>query len=70
MLWIARNGAQWRELPEAYGSWQTVYARFANTLESVFCALSTDADKENPSLDSTCIKVYERANGEGRAGKD
>ena len=52
MLWIAHSGAQWRELPEAYGPWQSVYARFAKwrgdgTLEAVFRALSADADMEN-----------------------
>ena len=68
LLWIVRSGAQWREMPEAYGSWQSVYARFAKwrddgTLEAIFRALSADADMENLSLDSICIKVYERANG-------
>ena len=69
MLWIVRCGVQWRELPEAYGPWQSVYARFAKwrddgTLEAIFYALSADADMENLSLDSTCIKVHESANGE------
>ena len=59
---------QKRELPEAYGPRQSVYARFAKwrddgTLETIFRALSADADMENLSLDSTCIKVHESANG-------
>lgn len=29
MLWIVRTGAPWRDLPERYGSWKTVYHHFA-----------------------------------------
>lgn len=30
MVWIARNGAPWHDLPERYGSWKTVYSRLSN----------------------------------------
>ena len=49
-------------------------ARFAKwrddgTLEAIFHALSADADMENLSLDSTCSKVHESANGGGKKGR-
>lgn len=28
MVWIARTGAPWRDLPPRYGPWKTVYHRF------------------------------------------
>ena len=71
MLWIARSGARWRELPKTYSSWQSVYARFCKwrddrTLKRIFLTLSQDADDadmEHVSIDSTCIKVHQSANG-------
>ena len=28
VFWILRAGAPWRDLPERYGAWETVYRRF------------------------------------------
>jgi putative transposase len=28
VLWIARTGSPWRDLPEAFRNWFTVYTRF------------------------------------------
>ena len=28
MIWICRTGAPWRDLPEVFGKWGTVYRRF------------------------------------------
>jgi transposase len=27
MLWVARTGSSWREMPEDYGKWETAYRR-------------------------------------------
>jgi hypothetical protein len=27
MLWVARTGSSWREMPEEYGKWETAYRR-------------------------------------------
>lgn len=28
MFWVLCSGAPWRDLPERYGPWKTVYTRF------------------------------------------
>ena len=71
ILWFAKSGAPWRELPERYGLWQTVYACFRKwknlgVFEAIFHAMSGDADMENISIDSTSCKVHQSANGGGK----
>jgi transposase len=28
ILWVARTGSSWREMPEEYGNWETAYRRY------------------------------------------
>jgi transposase len=30
VLWIVRTGSPWRDLPEAFGDWNSVFRRFTN----------------------------------------
>lgn len=40
VIWRFRTGSQWREMPEEFGAWQTVYDRFAQWRDiGVFAAL-------------------------------
>ncbi len=73
IMWIARSGAAWRDLPERYGAWQTAYKRFvqwqeSGLLEKVFHDLSADADYETLSIDSTYIKAHKASAGAQRGG--
>lgn len=68
ILWIARSGAPWRDLPERFGSWKTVYSRFCKwrddgTLLTIFQHLTQEADYENLSIDSTSIKAHQHSAG-------
>ena len=68
ILWIARSGSAWRDLPERYGSWKTVYSRFCKwrddgTLFTIFHTLNADADYENLSIDSTIIRAHQHSVG-------
>jgi transposase len=37
MFWVLNSGAQWRDMPERYGSWETVYGRYRRwTREGLF----------------------------------
>lgn len=35
IFWVFCSGAKWRDLPERYGPWSTVYARFRHGVMTV-----------------------------------
>ena len=52
ILWILGTGAPWRDLPERYGPWQTVYGRFNQWREDglwqrIFEQVQVDADQHD-----------------------
>ena len=78
-MWKLCTGAQWRDLPERYGPWQTVYERFVRwRREGLFNRLLDRLRlKRNaeglPNLDLWCIdsnsvRASRSAAGAGKKG--
>lgn len=68
VLWIARTGSPWRDLPEVFGRWNTVFKRFrhwvkADVFKRIFDALSGDPDLEFAMVDGSIVKVHRHGQG-------
>jgi transposase len=72
--WKLATGAPWRDLPERYGSWQTVYTRCwrwsrAGVFDQLFAAIQRRADAageidwELHFVDGTVIRAHQHAAG-------
>jgi transposase len=72
--WKLATGAPWRDLPERYGPWQTVYTRFwrwsrAGVFDRLFAAIQQQADAageidwELHFVDGTVIRAHQHAAG-------
>lgn len=68
ILWIAKTGAPWRDLPECFGIWNSVYQRFNRWCKRgvwllLLEALGGDPDLEHLLLDSTIVRAHQHAAG-------
>lgn len=80
VLWRFRTGSGWREVPERYGPWSTVYSRFrAWALAGVFqhlmdaliaeAAARGQAGLELVSVDSTVVRAHHESAGLAVSGE-
>ena len=68
VLWRVRTGAPWRDLPPAFGRWNSQFRRFrrwakAGTFESLFKDMNNDPDLEYALIDGTIVQVHQKATG-------
>lgn len=74
ILWVMRTGAPWRDMPERFGNWKTIYNRFANWAKRglwhrFFKALQLQVDPAASLLDASVVRAHQDAAG-GKGGPD
>ncbi|MGF6919780.1 transposase [Paraburkholderia sp. 40] len=68
VLWIARTGSPWRDLPSEFGRWHTVYMRFSRwrrtgVWQRVVNALAGETEIDRVLIDSTVVRAHQHSAG-------
>lgn len=67
IFWIILTGSAWRQMPEFFGKWTTIYSRFkrwskTGIFEKIFKIFAKRVKKRCPSMmDSTYVKAHRTA---------
>jgi len=75
VLWMMRTGSPWRDLPEVFGDWNSVFRRFSRwsskgAWQRIFQAMPDDTDVEYRIVDSTIIRATNTPLGRRRGAED
>ena len=68
VIWIAKTGAPWRDLPERFGPSRTIFNRFsawaaANRWDAIFKALAIGDDETGSLMDASVIRAHQDSCG-------
>lgn len=73
VYWMAKSGAPWRDLPERFGNWNSVFSRFnrlakAGLWQRIFEAAAGGEEPDQLLIDSSAVRVHQQAaNGAKKA---
>lgn len=74
VLFRAKTGLPWRDLPERFGPWKSVYNRFSNWAKkghwaTIFHELQLEVDETGSIVDGSVVRAHQDASG-GKGGSN